>query len=1081
VAKVNGLVAELDQRNLNPAPALSAQMAVAQALADLKLDVDPSLVETELIFLPTRESIRLTWMVTVDQHAVSSDYWLIAVDATDGRILDKDNQVLKSHADHRSHVYKHRNSLAHRHQMTREQPAPALPVNANLFTKSLLTDGAKYNVYAFGVESPIHGERSVEVDPADPMASPFGWHDTNGQEGPEFTHTRGNNVHAYRDRDDDPDLPDALRAEGGDSLVFDFFYENGADADTIARASITQLFYTNNMLHDWFFRHGFDEASGNFQVRNYSGDGTGGDPVLAEAQDGSGTNNANFFTPRDGGSGIMQMFLFTADAPELTVTTGGANIEGEYETADARFGPVLPVDTALVGELAIALDDSAQPELVCNTAVNGTDIAGKIALVTRGECNFENKVFNAQEGGAIAVIVCNDAAAGTERGGLIGGMADGDDVLDVRIPSLFITREDCAPIRKAVEEGEVVTVSIQDVAPPPIDSDFDAGIVAHEIGHGVSNRLVGGPNNVRCLNNDEQMGEGWSDFFSVASTPLTNLPNPDGTEPRGIGNFAIDGGINDRGIRSQPYSTDFAVNNKTYDDVIDDGVDAAPHPLGEIWAAVLLDLYWNLVNRDGMDPDLIGGTGGNNLAVRLVIEGMKYTRCEPGFLDGRDGILQADEVLYDGANSCLIWETFARRGLGFSASQGLRNDRTDNEQAFDLSPYCVGGVQLTKAVSETTIDPGDEVTYTLEAISYNPDVTKGVTVTDEIPAGMTLDESSVRGIENWTVEGSTLTFTLGEMEFEDIIVIEYTLASDPDLVSDQYFFDGVENGDDNWNFDGLIGNIFWEQNDTTPYAGNLAWYVPDVGTRQNQVLTTFEALPVTGDRPALRFFTKYETEARWDAGIVEISTDGTNWEKVDDKFLRGRYRGEISNRGTEALRDIGSWWGVSDDYVEIIVDLSEYAGQNVFVRFNWQSDTSVGRRGWWVDNIELLDVKNYESTARLTSDAGDDWTAEVGDLGVLVESQIVSNTDDPVLGQTEVTLFPNPAGDYVNVRVISERSGDASLQLIGLDGRVLHREQLNLLPGTNLTTVSTTTLPAGLYLVQVSGARRVSTTKLTIN
>ncbi|MEL7159373.1 MAG: M36 family metallopeptidase, partial [Bacteroidota bacterium] len=858
VAQTNGLVAKLASFDLNPVPALSAQMAAAQALQDLDVAVDPSAVTTELTFLPHAGKITLAWMVSVDRHATSSDYWVVAVDATDGHILDRDNLVLKCNFGGRPHVHKR---------------GGALPVRESLFRKNLITDGAKYNVLPFGVESPIHGERSLEVDPADPTASPFGWHDTDGKTGPEFTYTRGNNVFAYRDRDDDPNEPDDLRAEGGDSLVFDFFYAENAGPDTIARAALAQLFYTNNKLHDWLFHHGFDEASGNFQTTNYGGEGEEGDEVLAEAQDGAGTNNANFFTPRDGTSGVMQMFLWTADQPELTVTSGGQGIEGEYETSDARFGPALPVDTALIGELAVALDGSAEPELVCGPVANGNEIAGKIALVSRGICNFENKVFNAQEGGAIAVIVCNNVADGQEGGGLIGGMADGEDALDVRIPSLFITREACTPIRQAVESGETITVAIQDVSPPPIDGDFDNGIVAHELGHGVSNRLVGGPNNTSCLGNDEQMGEGWSDFFTIASTPQTIVANPDGSEPRGIGNFATDRSVTGQGIRTQPYSTDIAVNNKTYDNVIEGGVDGTPHSLGETWAAALLDLYWNLVNRDGLDPDLIAGTDGNNLAVRLVVEGMKFTRCQPGLLDGRDGILQADEILYNGANSCLIWETFARRGMGFSATQGLRDDRTDNEQAFDLSPYCLGGVQMTKTADRTTVDPGDEVTYTLEAISYRDELTKGVTISDEIPDGMTLDEGSVRGIENWSVDENTLTFNLGEMDFEDIEVIEYTVTTDPDLVSAQYFFDGVENGDDNWIFDGLVGNIFWEQNDTTPYAGDLAWYVPDVATPQNQVLTTLEALPITGDKPALRFFTKYETEAKWDAGIVEISTD----------------------------------------------------------------------------------------------------------------------------------------------------------------------------------------------------------------
>ena len=53
----------------------------------------------------------------------------------------------------------------------------------------------------------------------------------------------------------------------------------------------------NNIMHDLWYQYGFDEASGNFQDTNYGKGGVGGDYVNADAQDGSGTNNANFGTP----------------------------------------------------------------------------------------------------------------------------------------------------------------------------------------------------------------------------------------------------------------------------------------------------------------------------------------------------------------------------------------------------------------------------------------------------------------------------------------------------------------------------------------------------------------------------------------------------------------------------------------------------------------------------------------------------------------------------------------------------------------------------------------------------------------
>ncbi len=61
--------------------------------------------------------------------------------------------------------------------------------------------------------------------------------------------------------------------------------------------------------------YGFNEESGNFQEVNFGTAGNGGDAVIAQAQDGSGYNNANFMTPRDGTKGRMRMYVWTVTDP----------------------------------------------------------------------------------------------------------------------------------------------------------------------------------------------------------------------------------------------------------------------------------------------------------------------------------------------------------------------------------------------------------------------------------------------------------------------------------------------------------------------------------------------------------------------------------------------------------------------------------------------------------------------------------------------------------------------------------------------------------------------------------------------
>jgi hypothetical protein len=187
------------------------------------------------------------------------------------------------------------------------------------------------------------------------------------------------------------------------------------------------------------------------------------------------------------------------------------------------------------------------------------------------------------------------------------------------------------------------------------------------------------------------MGEGWSDWFALN---LTTHPDDTPSTPRGVGSYVIfqppDGG----GIRPTPYTTDMTVNPATYASVADVANISQPHGIGYVWNTMLWEMYWNLVDRHGYNDDIYDSwqKGGNNLALQLVMDGMKLQPCLPGFVDGRNAILAADTALTGGKNQCEIWRAFAKRGLGFSANQGLSTDRTDGVAAFDLPASCTAAV-----------------------------------------------------------------------------------------------------------------------------------------------------------------------------------------------------------------------------------------------------------------------------------------------------------------------------------------------------------------------------------------------------
>jgi hypothetical protein len=147
----------------------------------------------------------------------------------------------------------------------------------------------------------------VTLDALSTNASPSGWINDGGNE------TLGNNVDAHLDRNDD-DVADLPRPQGS-SRVFDFTLDLTQTPTSYGSATVVQLFYLCNWMHDKLYELGFTEAAGNFQSNNFGRGGYGYDAVQADAQDGGGYNNANFSTPSDGSPGRMQMYLFDGPSP----------------------------------------------------------------------------------------------------------------------------------------------------------------------------------------------------------------------------------------------------------------------------------------------------------------------------------------------------------------------------------------------------------------------------------------------------------------------------------------------------------------------------------------------------------------------------------------------------------------------------------------------------------------------------------------------------------------------------------------------------------------------------------------------
>jgi len=218
------------------------------------------------------------------------------------------------------------------------------------------------------------------------------------------------------------------------------------------------------------------------------------------------------------------------------------------------------------------------------------------------------------------------------------------------------------------------------------DGAFDNFVIVHEYAHGLFRRLVGGGYGGSICRNVETPSEGWSDWYGLM---FTISPEDISTKPRGVAEYFFDQGENGQGIREYPYSTDMNISPETYDDI---KKYRNKHAIGSIWTSILWEITWALIDEYGYDPNLFNFTGdinqdaGNIIALAIVTESLKIVDCPSGFIDARDAVIEAYLAIYGAGNECLLWEAFAKRGLGIYATQGSTTSVEDGREDFTVPP-----------------------------------------------------------------------------------------------------------------------------------------------------------------------------------------------------------------------------------------------------------------------------------------------------------------------------------------------------------------------------------------------------------
>lgn len=832
-------------------------------------------------------TIKLAWDLSIE-HTSKLEWYSLKVDAHSGEILNQINWTVSCNLTHDHNEHSHTGHTEHN--------SYNINTNSDNHEAGALLTGS-YRVFAMPIESPYFGSRTLETNSVNTVASPFGWHDTNGVVGPEYTVTRGNNVNAYEDGDNPGFQPD-----GGASLVFDYpFNPVYSGGDQSEAAAITNLFYWSNVIHDMIYLYGFDEASGNFQENNYGNGGIGNDWVRSEAQDGSGTCNANFSTPPDGSLPRMQMY-------------------------------------------------------VCGSQ----------------------------------------------------------------------------------------------------DGDFDNLVIVHEYGHGISIRLTGGAANSGCLSNQEQMGEGWSDWYGLL---MTMEAGDTATDSRAVGTYLFGQGPGGNGIRPFPYNTDMGVNPQTYDDI---KTAAVPHGVGSVWSTMLWEMTWGLIDAYGFDTDFYNGTGGNNIALALVTEALKLQPCSPGFVDGRDAILAADVSLYGGANQCIIWDAFAKRGLGVSADQGSSGSRSDGTEAFD-TPSGVASLTAPADVCEAVgvltnlgggtpsggvysgpgvTDDGNGNTFTFDPVAAGVGVH---TITYEVPASSCAVASSA------TDDIEVFEALIVSCQSNIIVdtdsgscgaVVSYTLPSGVSGCSSEFLenFDNVSTPllPTDWTFTQDSGSaITWATTNSSSSSSPNAVFANDpAGVNLSSLISP--EIEIASTAAQLIFKNRYQTENNFDGMVLEYTINGgATWQDIlngGGSFSSGGYNGTLSTCCGNPLPGRQAWTGNSGGFIDTVVDLSaSFDGETVQFRWRMGSDNIVSSTGVWLDDIQVVGIFSPEPVTTQIAGLASGAVFPVGTTTNTFEIEDGAGNIETCSFDVTVNDNENPVALGQNITVQLDVNGTASISASDVD------------------------------------------------